>query len=161
MDREEVVKTIRNKCIDMGLDLTSQIAYVLATVEHETAGTFQPVKEAYWNSENWRRTHLRYYPYYGRGYVQLTWKDNYRKYGEKLGIDLVNNPDLALEPENSVFILVDGFKTGAFTGKKLTDFVNEDGTDFYNARTCINGHDKAETIASMAERYQERLEAEV
>jgi hypothetical protein len=161
MDKEETKKAIRNKCIDMGLDLTSQIAYVLATVDWETGHTFQPVKEAFWCSEEWRKDHLRYYPYYGRGYVQLTWKDNYRKYGEKLDIDLVDNPDLALEPETAMFVLIDGFKTGAFTGKKLADFVNEDETDYYNARTCINGHDKAETIAAMAERYQEQLESEV
>ena len=144
MTKEETIKAIRNKCIDMDLDLTSQIGYVLGTVDWETAHTFQPVKEAYWNSENWRKSHLRYYPYYGRGYVQLTWKDNYRKYGEKLGIDLVGNPDLALDPDNAMFILIDGFKTGAFTGKKITDYINEDRTDFYNARRCINGLDRAD-----------------
>jgi len=31
----------------------------------------------------------------GRGYIHLTGKDNYKRYGEYLGLDLENNPELA------------------------------------------------------------------
>jgi hypothetical protein len=73
-----------------------------------------------------------------------------------MGIDLVNDPDLALDPQNALFILVHGFKTGAFTTKKITDYINtEEEPDFYNARKCINGLDKAEEIADIAENFLE------
>jgi len=161
MTKDETIKAIRNDCIDLGLDLVDQIAYVLGTVDWETGHTFQPVREAFWKNEAWRKAHLRYFPYYGRGYVQLTWKANYQVYGKKLNIDLVGNPDLAMLPENARFILIDGFKTGAFTGKKLADYINEDGTNFIAARKCINGLDKCHEIAALAEKYRDEMNQEV
>ncbi len=42
----------------------------------------------------------------GRGFIQITGRANYTKYGQKLGIDLVGNPDLALDPKIAAKILV-------------------------------------------------------
>jgi putative chitinase len=39
--------------------------------------------------------------YHGRGYIQLTGKDNYRAAGKALDLDLVNHPELAAEPQNA------------------------------------------------------------
>lgn len=154
--RGGTIAAIKAECEKQGIGLPTQIAYVLATAAWETAYTFQPVREAYWKDEEWRRCKFsRYYPYYGRGYVQLTWKDNYRKYSQILGLDLVNDPDRALEPRIALFILVHGFKTGAFTGKKITDFINAEETDFYHARKCINCLDRAGEIEAMAEKFLE------
>lgn len=42
--------------------------------------------------------------YKGRGYIGLTGRQNYKKYGQMIGIDLVNNPDLASDPEIALAI---------------------------------------------------------
>jgi hypothetical protein len=54
-------------------------------------------------------------------------------------------------------VLVHGFKTGAFTGRKITDYIDAQKTDFVNARRCINGLDRAQDIANMAMKYLAEL----
>lgn len=88
-----------------GIDDRANEMGVAATVAIESASTFAPVREAFWLSEDWRRANLRYYPFYGRGHLQLTWEDNYRAAGQELGEDLVGNPDRALDPDVSARIL--------------------------------------------------------
>lgn len=46
----------------------------------------------------------------GRGIIQLTGRANYEEYSKKLGIDLVNSPHLAEDPEVSVKIACQYFK---------------------------------------------------
>ena len=113
-------------------------AYMLATVWHETARTVQPIRE--YGGEAYLRS-KPYYPYYGRGYVQLTWKANYLHYG------IANDPDLALVPKTAAHILFDGMENGVFTGKRLSDYFNARITDAVNARRIVNGLDKAVDIA--------------
>ena len=157
-NRKVMGMTFKNKiktdimftCYEYGIINKDAIKYILATVEHETNGTYKPVKEAYWLSEKWREKHLRYYPYYGRGFVQITWKENYEKFGKLLDVDLVNNPDLALNYDIAIKILVIGMKDGLFTGKKLRDYFNEEKSDFVVARRIINGMDRAHHIADIA-----------
>jgi hypothetical protein len=43
--------------------------------------------------------------YHGRGYIQLTGRANYRAYGQKLGVPLEQNPDLALQPDVAARVL--------------------------------------------------------
>lgn len=157
--RDGTIAAIVRQCRAQALTLTAQIAYVLATTEWETNKTFKPVVEAYWlrNAEAWRKRNLRYWPYHGRGYVQLTWKNNYQKYADLLGVDLVRQPDLACVPQHACFILVHGFRTGTFTGRRLTDYIDDMRCDYVNARRCINGLDRAHDIARLAERHARAL----
>lgn len=134
-----------------------QWSYAFATVFHETAATFLPLREAPKLSEEWRKRNFRYFPFYGRGYVQLTWERNYALYSKKLGIDLVGNPDLAMKPEYAWFILIDGFKNGVFTGKKISDYINDKKKDYRNARRCINGTDRMDLIAKYALEFEKIL----
>lgn len=159
-DREAAIQAIKQEAQRQGISNPSHVAYILATVEHETAGSFQPVRESYYlgeeKGERHRRT-LRYYPYYGRGYVQLTWDYNYRKYSTLTGLDLVNQPDLVMRPDVSLFVLVDGMKRGVFTGRSLDDYTQEEQLDFVEARRIINGKDRAGDIAAIANNWMSNL----
>jgi len=159
-DRKMAIQALIKEARRQGITDTAQIAYILATVEHETNNTFQPVREAYFlgepKGENFRKT-LRYYPFYGRGYVQLTWDFNYREYSSLLNLDLVNQPDLVMRPDISLFILIDGMKRGVFTGRKLDDYINRKSIDFFNSRRIINGTDQAEKIGGLAMDWQRNL----
>lgn len=142
---------IISTCEKYGVSL-DHAAYILATAFWETARTMEPVKEAYWLSESWRKNNLRYYPWYGRGFVQLTWEANYKKASKELSVDLLTNPDKALDPNISSEILVKGMLEGWFTGKKLSDY-----NSYVSMRAIINGSDKAKEIADIALQYKTAL----
>lgn len=121
------------------------LAYMLATAYHETNQQMQPVKEAYWLSENWRKANLSYYPYYGRGYVQLTHKDNYKRAGTAVGQDLVSQPDRALDAGVAAYVMFVGMEEGWFRsssdGKRhsLPRYFSPTVDDPEGARKIING----------------------
>ena len=139
---------ILSECKRAGLSV-KHTAYVLATAKWETNHTMKPVREAYWLSEDWRRKNLRYYPWYGRGYVQLTWKENYIAAGRKLSMDLTTDPDVVMKPTTAAKILVQGMRGGWFTAKKMSDYTN-----YEDMRRVVNGTDKAKAIADIARQYE-------
>ncbi|WP_404438175.1 hypothetical protein [Stutzerimonas chloritidismutans] len=94
------------------------------------------------------------YKYRGRGLVHLTWKNNYRKAEEHFGVDFVNQPDKAAEPEYSVPIMIWGMKEGVFTGRKLNHYINASGVNYDEARRTINGTDQQQLIASYAKKFE-------
>lgn len=151
-----------------GLTELSWLAYILATFKWETNSTMQPVREAYWLSEDWRRENLRYYPYYGRGPSQMTWESNYRRMTEKLkgrfgnsipDFDMVKYPDQALIPDVAMAILFEGMLNGNFTGMSLAKALppGHNPPNFIKARTIINGTDRAVDIAAIAQGFYQVL----
>lgn len=150
-----------------GAPLSHQ-AYMLATAWHETNRTMQPVVEAYWLSEAWRKANLRYYPWHGRGYVQLTWEGNYRRADAecaKIGLtqpgEILAKPELAMRPDVAAHIMRAGMDEGWFTGVRLSAVLPNAGVakriQYMNARTIINGRDKADLIEDYAQHFERAL----
>jgi putative chitinase len=149
------------------------LAYMLATTFHETAQTMQPIEEygkgkgrAY--GKKLKMSGIPYtHPnqiYYGRGYVQLTWYENYELMGRLLHVDLLNHPEIALEPHIAAAILFEGMTKGSssfgdFTGRCLEHYFNDTRTDWVNARRIINGTDCASLIAGYAGTIYNALQA--
>lgn len=146
-------RLIINTCKAKGV-LRNQCAYVLATAYHETAHTMKPITEM--GGLNYLK-HKPYYPFIGRGYVQLTWDYNYRKASTKLGVDFVKNPWLLLQAQYAAPVLVIGMAEGWFTGKSLSSYITLSKSDFIGARRIINGTDRASLIAGYAQQYNDLL----
>ena len=137
------------------------LAYMLATCYHETDRKMQPIEEYGKGKGRPYGQKIRHdgrtytHPdkiYYGRGDVQLTWYENYELMGKLLGIPLLEQPELALQPEISARIMIEGMTKGKsnrgdFTGVSLGNYFNSTKDDPINARKIINGLDKAGLIA--------------
>lgn len=137
---------------DEGIDDPRTIAYALATIEHETAGTFAPIAEYGGRQQARRLGYKGGENYYGRGFIQLTHDYNYREIGKRIGMGdkLVKNPDLALQPEVAAKILAVFFKDRGVARIAKTG-------NFYKARGPVNGTDKADKIAKRAKQYLSHL----
>ena len=136
-------RAIMTQCVQYTSNV-NQLAYVLSTAIGESNIT--PIKEyrakegtSLWTTQN----RYWYSGYYGRGYVQLTWDYNYKKFGQLLGVDLLGKPDLALDPSIAGKIICIGMTRGLFTGKGLNDYFSGSNADWTNARRIVNGTDKA------------------
>ncbi|MGK7867863.1 hypothetical protein [Falsiroseomonas sp. E2-1-a20] len=153
-------------------------AYMLATVKAETA-VYLPIEEhkALWSKKSGAGGYAEEITpkdstgttingadgkplkarYFGRGYVQLTWAENYRAMGQALGLGdgLLAAPERALEAEIAYRIASLGMREGRFSSDKkgkamsLPRFINGSGCNYRYARQIINGLDRADEI----ERY--------
>lgn len=214
------IPTILDTAARSGLQNANQVAYILATAEHEskfghpafswseplvedhnqysqnkkgkwhardhvhdqrvTGDTEEALDQDYWDAAYGGRLGNEEgtadaSQFRGRGYVQLTGRDNYQKMSDKLGregftytldgvtwgskeqpIDLVTHFDhVNRSKELAAKLLVEGCVDGDYTGKKLGDYVNDEGTDFKDARAVVNGDtaENGETVAAIANRY--------
>lgn len=142
-------------------------AYMLATVKHECANTWQPIEEY---GKGAGRPYGKVVKvvdpatkktikntYYGRGYVQLTWESNYTNMDQALHLSGPNSlhlhPEKALVASTAYAIMSHGMRNGSFTGKKLSDYIGA-RTDYRNARRIINALDQADLIKGYAEHIE-------
>jgi len=100
------------------------------------------------------------YRYRGRGIgAQFTGKENYIRFGKLFNVDLVGNPELATDLQLGAKILFKGSMEGLFTGRKLSDYINDNKVDYVNARAVVNADVKrnGSKIASEAEKFNRIL----
>lgn len=70
--------------------------------------------------------------YKGRGFIQLTGRGNYTEYSRQLGVDLVNHPELANDPEIGAKIMVRYFMDRGVAEAAA-------GQDWEQVRRRVNG----------------------
>lgn len=128
-------------------------AYPLSTTKWETSSTMQPIEEY---GKGSGQSYGKPDPttgqtYYGRGFVQLTWKENYARADKEL--DLIDDDSCewhagnALDPQTAGAIMFVGMIEGWFRKDSkgphtLARYFNTTVNDPYTAREIING-DKA------------------
>lgn len=148
-----------------------EVAYALATIHIETfwpksGKRYEPIVEggsnAYFKKYDGRDDLGNNQPgdglrFKGRGYVQITGRKNYTKFTKLLNVDLLGNPNLALDPVISFKIMSIGMFNGIFTGKKLGTYVSATKKDYVKARGVINGNDRAREIAGYADVLEDIL----
>jgi len=165
--KEESVDLIVKTCLDEGVANPKQIAYILASAQHES-GNFYYASEINGESQAKKHAYSGGANYFGRGYVQITHDENYAKFDQKLGLNgaLVKNPSLAEQPDIAAKILVVGMRDGMFRyhdkahkdGHDINEYINNQKTDYYNARNVVNGgHDKAKLVQAYAEAWEKKL----
>lgn len=147
------------------------VAYMLATVKRECGIKMSPVKEiGKGRGKDYGEAIKVKDPlsgkekeniYFGRGFVQITWENNYKKVGKEIGMgdDLFIDPDKALEFETAYKIMSKGMRDGLFTGTRLIQYISGTACDYVSARKIINGSDHAQEIAKNAVVFEEFLMA--
>lgn len=165
--------------LDAGKGLSlHHMANVLAQVRRETGGLMMPIKEtvmAHHKNKHptdkeviarlnrafaagklkWVKTPYWRDGWFGRGFIQITHKANYAKFG-------ISDPNDALRPHISAHIAVIGMRDGMFTGKKLADYKFPDdlaAPPAQNPRRIVNGQDGSDAeVAAFHRQFAGALE---
>ena len=165
-----------------GIRSIGWLAYMLATTKHETASTMQPIDE--FGSDG--RFEQLYGPgteigrilgnihsgdgakFHGRGFVELTGRNNYAKMTPVVKSFYPEAPDFTIDPaavkndNYAAVILFYGMFNGAFTGLALKNFIGDPMkgqiVDYLHARKIINGMDRADLVKGYAKKFANALE---
>lgn len=135
---------------DEGILDSNVLAYALATIEHETDGTFEPLEEIQGRFSARRLGYEGGTNYFGRGFIQLTHLRNYRMVGERIGMgeELAKHPELAGQPETAAKILAAFFKDNNIANLASQGY-------FVAARNPVNPDYNGGKIAMLAWKYWE------
>src|SRR5256885_1234413 len=132
---------IQASCLENGLTDRASVIAVLATVGTEV-GSFEPINE--FGDTDYFTLHYEgkhglgnTQPgdgarFHGRGFIQLTGRANYRRYGPRLGLDLEGNPAMALDPKVAAQILATYFMDHGIPSRALSG-------DWKGVRVAVNG----------------------
>ena len=114
----------------------------------DVGNRFEPIGTLYEGRKNLGNTQVGDGPkFIGRGILQLTGRANYTNMSKKLGVDLVNNPELACDPEISTKIACEYFKERGLLGLA-------DKWDLDTITERVNG--KAKLHHDLRVKYSER-----
>lgn len=166
------VEALLDACERHGIASGHHVANILAQCYHETAGAMQPIKETVMRHHKdrnpsdatviarldrafkagqltWVKTPYWRDGWFGRGFIQLTHKDNYARMGKALGVNLIGNPARAMDLQTSADIAVVGMRDGMFTGRKLADYQFPQALSSppaQNPRRIVNGPDGTDAL---------------
>ncbi len=138
-----------------GIGDRDMVLMALGTIRAETAG-FEPISE-YQSVYNTANSPFDLYEpgtevgqnlgniapgdgirFKGRGFIQLTGRYNYTKYGQAIGLGqkLANNPDLANDPEIAARLLASFLKQAE---PRIRTAIAQSPIDYKTARRAVNG----------------------
>lgn len=133
---ERHLPTITAALDELGIGDRATTIAALATIGVEV-GSFLPIEE-YRNADGSIPNYWHSYGggarYHGRGFIQLTHDYNYRHYGAALGVDLLNDPSLALDPTIAARVLALYFREHGIPEMAALP-------DWYGIRRAVNGGD--------------------
>jgi hypothetical protein len=137
--------------------------YALATIHHETGGSFEPrlepgAEEDFINFEPdtvlgvmlGNRFPGDGFLFRRRGYMPIVGRQAYTVFGSRLKLKLIDHPEHLLEPEHAFTMLREGMIQGLYTGRKIKEFINANLANYVEARRVFNRLNHANVIADYA-----------
>ena len=134
---DAVSGVLRATLAEYEIDTPLRIAHFVAQVAHESAGCCTTEEFASGAAYEGRLDLGNTEPgdgrrFKGRGLIQLTGRANYKTFGERMGLDLISNPETAAEPELSLRIACEYWKD-----RKINRWADQD--NLVRVTRAING----------------------